>query len=213
MTAKKPPLGAFAHWPRKPCDRALLPDMNDAAIAAVDRWEAVKGVPPEISKILGADAKLRYAIPGHIVPISGGPGPSRCDVFALVETENGVGAIGIFATDDGFDVTVRDWLNGGVVDGKGRLGVVCRTLEIQAQQTEELRYQLLHRMAAAIIKADKRAKFVGLIIQSFSQGQKGLEDFKDFCRLLGAEDVLPGKPFWVTRPSGRRILLGWADTP
>ena len=213
MTAKKPPLGAFAHWPGKPCDRALLPDMNDAAIAAVDRWEAVKGVPPEISEILGADAKLGHAIPGEIVSIPGGPGPSRCDVFALVETENGVGAIGIFATDDGFDETVRDWLNGGVIDGKGRLGVVCRTLEIQAQQTEELRYQLLHRMAAAIIKADERAKFVGLIIQSFSQGQKGLEDFKDFCRLLGADDVVPGKAFWVTRPSGRRILLGWADTP
>lgn len=213
MTAKKPPLGAFAHWPRKPCDRALLPDMNDAAIAAVDRWEAAEGVPPEISGILGADAKLGHAIPGEIVPIPGGPGPSRCDVFALVKTENGVGAIGIFATDDGFGETVRDWLQGGVIDGEGRLGVVCSALEVQAPQTEELRYQLLHRMAAAIIKADQRAKFVGLIVQSFSREQKGLEDFRAFCELLGAKDVVPGKPFWVTRQSGRRILLGWADTP
>ena len=212
MTAKKSPLGAFAHWPRKPCDRALLPEMNDAALSVVDLWEAAKGMPPEISEILGADAKLGHAIPGEIVPIPGGPGPSRCDVFALVGTENGVGAIGIFATNDGFDATVRDWLTGGVIDGKGRLGVVCNALEVQAQQTEELRYQLLHRMAAAIIKADKRAKFVGLIVQSFSQEQKGFEDFEAFCVALGAKDVLPGKPIWVTRPSGLKILLAWVDS-
>ena len=188
--------------------------MNDAALAAVDRWEAVKGVPPEISEILGADAKLGYAVPGLIVPIPGDPGPSRCDVFALVEIEKKVGGIGVFATDDGFGETVRDWQKGVAADGKGRLGTVCRTLEVQAQQTEGLRYQLLHRMAAAILKADeRRAKFVGLIVQSFFHEQKGLEDFKAFCALLGAEEVEPGKPYWVTRPKGRRILLGWADSP
>ena len=214
MSAKKAPLGAFAHWPRQPCNRAWLPEMNDAALAAVDRWEAVKGVPPEISEILGADAKLGYAVPGLIVPIPGDPGPSRCDVFALVEIEKKVGGIGVFATDDGFGETVRDWQKGVAADGKGRLGTVCRTLEVQAQQTEGLRYQLLHRMAAAILKADeRRAKFVGLIVQSFFHEQKGLEDFKAFCALLGAEEVEPGKPYWVTRPKGRRILLGWADSP
>ena len=60
------------------------------------------GAPPEISEILGADAKLRYAVPGLTVPIPGDPGPSRCDVFALVEIEKKVCGIGVFATDDGF---------------------------------------------------------------------------------------------------------------
>ena len=216
MSTEKAPLGAFAHWPRQPCDRALLREMNDAAISAVDRWEVAKGLPAEISDILGADAKLGYAVPGLRVTIPGDPGRSRCDVFALVEIENRHGGIGIFATDDGFDETVRDWQKGGVVaEGKGRLGTVCRLLEVQPQQTEELRYKLLHRMAAAILKADdRRTKFVGLIVQSFSHEKKGLEDFKAFCALLGAEDeVEPGKPCWVMRPSGRRILLGWADSP
>ena len=83
--------------------------MDYAAAAAVDRWEATKGVPPEISEILGADVKLGYAALGLAVPIPGDPGPSRCDVLALVEIEKKVCGIGIFATDDGFGETVRDW--------------------------------------------------------------------------------------------------------
>ena len=51
-----------------------------------------------------------------------------------------------------------------------------------------------------------------MIVQLLSREQEGLEDFQDFCAFLGAEALVPGKPFWVTRPSGRRILLGWVDS-
>ena len=186
--------------------------MNDAALAVVDRWESAQGLPPEIFEILGVNAKLGHAKPDLKVALGGGKKPSRCDVFAKVKVENMLGGIAIFATDNGFGKTVRKWQKQRVGKGQGRLSAVCRALELQPQQTHKLRYKLLHRTAAVICELDRVAKFAGLIVQSFSHEQKGFEDFKTFCMLLGAKDVEPGKPCWVTRPSGRRILLGWVDS-
>ena len=186
--------------------------MNDAALAVVDQWEIAQGLPPEISKILGAGAKLGHAKPGLKVALGGGKKPSRCDVFAKVEVESMRGGIAVFATDKGFGKTVRKWQTQREGKGQGRLSAVCRALEVLPQHTHEQRYKLLHRTAAVICELDRVAKFAGLIVQSFSHEQKGLEDFKAFCMLLGAKGVEPGKPCWVTRPSGRRILLGWVDS-
>ena len=213
MSKKRAPLGKFAGWPGKPCDRSLLTDMNPAALAVVDRWESARGLPPEISEILGTDAKMGYAEPRLDVPLDGGSTPSRCDVFAKVEVENMRGGIAVFATDDGFEETVRSWKEDREGEGQERLSAVCSALEVRPEQTQDLRYKLMHRTAAVILKADKRlAKFAGLIVQSFSPEQKGLEDFKAFCMLLGAKDVESDKSFWVKRPSGFKILLAWVDS-
>ena len=185
--------------------------MNDAALAVVDRWESAQGLPPEISDILGAGAKLGHAKPGLKVALGGGRKPSRCDVFAKVEVENMLGGIAVLATDSGFGKTVRKWQKRRVGKGQERLSAVCRALEVRPQQTQHLRYKLMHRTAAVIRSLDRNAKVAGLIVQSFSQEEKGLKDFKAFCKLLGAEDE-PGKRCRVTRPSGLRILLGWVDS-
>ena len=191
--------------------------MNERALIAARRWAAVRGVPPEISQILGADAKVRTAIPGRRVAIPGGRERSRCDVFALVETKHGVGAIGITAkADDGFGQTIAEWQKDRVNGGRARLGALCHTLGTQYPPPPDLRYQPFHRLAAAIYEMDNHchnADFAAMIVQSFSKSQKGFDDFKDFCNLLDASLVLvPGVPFWTTLKSGRRILLGWVDS-
>ena len=56
------------------------------------------------------------------------------------------------------------------------------------------------RTAVVICALDRTAKFSGLFVQSFSQEQKGLNDFKAFCTLLGFKGVELGKPCCVTRP-------------
>ena len=211
MSAKKTSSGEFAKWPSEPYDGVRLLKMNKAALTVVDRWESAQGMPPEISEILGAGAKLGHAEPGLDVALGGGRKPSRCDVFAKVEVENMLGGIAVFATDSGFGKTVRKWQKRRVGKGQERLSAVCRALEVRPEQTQDLRYKLMHRTAAVIRSLDRNAKVAGLIVQSFSQEEKGLKDFKAFCKLLGVEDE-PGKRCWVTRPSGLRILLGWVDS-
>ena len=189
--------------------------MNKAALTAAHRWVTARGVPPEFSKILEAGAKVQTAIPGLKVDIPGGTEPSRCDVFSKVETKHGVGAIGITAkADDGFGQTIAEWQKDRVRRGSARLGALCHTLGTQYPPPLDLRYQPFHRLAAAIYEADARGTdFAAMIVQSFSNSQKGFDDFKDFCKLLDARLVLvPGAPCWTTLTSGRRILLGWVDS-
>lgn len=191
--------------------------MNKAALTAARRWAAARGVPPEFSKILGAAAKVRTAIAGLKVDIPGGKEPSRCDVFAEVKTEDGLGAIGLTAkADDGFGQTIAEWQKDRVNGGRARLSALCHTLGTQYPPPPDLRYQPFHRLAAAIYEMDNHchnADFAAMIVQSFSKSQKGFDDFKDFCNLLDPSLVLvPGVPFRTTLTNGRRILLGWVDS-
>ena len=189
--------------------------MNKPSLDAAHRWAAVRGVPPEISQILESDTKVRIAIPGRRVAIPGGRERSRCDVFALVETKHGVGAIGITAkADDSFGKTIHKWQKDRKGKGRERLGALCHTLGIRNPPPQDLCYQPFQRLAAAIYEADDRnADFAAMIVQSFSKSQRGFDDFKDFCNLLDPSLVLvPGVPFWTTLKSGRRILLGWVDS-
>ena len=187
--------------------------MNKPSLDAAHRWAAVRGVPPEISQILESDTKVRTAIPGLRVGFPDGREPSRCDVFGLVETKHGVGAIGITAKASvGFGESIRKWLDNSEGGRRERLGIICNTLEIRNPPPQDLRYQPFHRLAAAIYEADDRnADFAAMIVQSFSKSQKGFDDFKAFCKLLGAS-LVPGAPCWTTLKSGRRILLGWVDS-
>ena len=157
---------------------------------------------------------MRTAIPGLKVDIPGGEEPSRCDVFADVETEHGTGAIGITAkADDGFGQIIRDWQKDRKGGGRERLSAICHTLETRYPPPLGLRYQPFHRLAAAIYKADDcQAGFAGMIVQSFSSRRTGFDDFKAFCDLLGA-NLVPGTPCWTTtHKSGRRVLLAWVDS-
>ena len=209
MSVKKSPSGGTTAWPWPPHS---IPHMNKTALTAAHRWVTARGVPPEFSQILGAAAKVRTAIPGHDVDIPGGRKPSRCDVFAEIKTEDGIGAIGITAkADDGFGKNIREWQKDRKGRGRERLSAICHTLETQYPPPLDLSYQPFHRMAAAIYEADDRkAGFAGMIVQSFSQRRTGYDEFKAFCMLLGAS-LVPGMPCWTTFPSGRRILLGWVD--
>ena len=209
MSTKKSPSGVSTAWPWPP---HRIPHMNKASLTAAHRWAAARGVPKEFSQILGATAKVRTAIPGHEVDIPGGKKPSRCDVFAEVKTEDGVGAIGITAkANDGFGQTIREWQKDRVGGGRERLSALCHTLGTPYPPPPDLRYQPFHRLAAAIYEADvRKADFAAMIVQSFSSRQKGLDDFKAFCKLLGV-NLVPEKPFRTTL-SGRRILLAWVDS-
>lgn len=189
--------------------------MNKPSLDTAHRWAAVRGVPPEISQILESDTKVRTAIPGLRVGFPDGREPSRCDVFAEVETKHGVGAIGITAKAGvGFGKPISEWRKTVEGGGRERLSILCDALEIRNPPPPDLCYQPFHRLAAAIYEADDRnTDFAAMIVQSFSKSQKGFDDFKDFCNLLDPSLVLvPGVPFWTTLKSGRRILLGWVDS-
>ena len=75
---------------------------------------------------------------------------------------------------------------------------------------DHVRYQLLHRTAAALLEAARfKTDRAAMIVQSFSQEHRWYEDFAAFTALFGIE-ADRGTPLRHILPSGKPLDLGWA---
>ena len=182
-----------------------------SAMAAALSWEAAKGLPPEIAAILGPGAELLLAIPEHKVSLPGGGRASQCDVFALVRTTDGTVAVAIEAkVNEPFGPTVGEWLKGASAGKIARLDAIRSLLGLPDGPLDHLRYQLLHRSAAAVIEATRfGTDHAAMIVQSFSQEHRWLEDFATFAKTLGHE-ARRAAPLQHELPTGQTLILGWA---
>ena len=195
--------------------RALLADPERqwrpgfSAMATARSWLA--GFPPEIAALLGPDATLLEAHPEHKVPMPGRGYPSQCDVFALCRADGNDIALAVEAkVSEPFGPTVAEWLGPAPSENKReRLGTICGWLGA-AEAPGSLRYQLLHRTAAAIVEARRHGlRHAAMIVQSFSPERAWFEDFAAFCGWLGIP-AAPGTAADRTLPDGIMLRLGWA---
>ena len=182
-----------------------------SAMAAARSWEAAGGLPPEFEPILGPGAELIFAIPEHKVPLPGGRRESQCDVFALVRSNGRVVALAVEAkVNETFDKTLGEWLADASAGKRRRLEAICAILGC-GEPPPDVRYQLLHRTAAAVLEADRlNAGAAAMVVQSFSQEHRWFGDFSAFCAFLGLEAGM-SIPLVRRTPNGRDLILGWAS--
>ncbi|MEQ9261142.1 MAG: hypothetical protein RIG84_18805 [Roseovarius sp.] len=182
-----------------------------SAMATARAWEAAKGLPPEVAEILGPGAELLLAIPEHKVPLPGGERPSQCDVFALARQGGAVVAVAVEAkVDEPFDRTLGGWMGAGSPGKRARLAAICEILGC-GTPPDDLRYQLFHRTAAAVIEARRfGAGRAAMVVHSFSPGHRWFEDFAAFCAFLGLGAPERGRGYVLPLPEGRTLTLGWA---
>jgi hypothetical protein len=197
-------------WQRLLADPAKHWRAGYSAMAAARAWEATGGLPPEFESILGAGAELIFAIPEHKVPLPGGRRDSQCDVFALVRSNCRVVALAVEAkVNETFDKTLGEWLADASAGKRRRLDAICEILGC-GEPPSDLRYQLFHRTAAAVLEAERlNAGAAAMVVQSFSQEHRWFEDFSAFCAFLGLEAEM-SVPLVRQTPSGRDLILGWA---
>lgn len=177
-------------------------------------WERAGGLPAEVAALLGPGARALLAIPEHKVPLPGRGYPSQCDVFALVRRESGTCALAVEAkVREPFDRTLDEWLGDAPGPGKReRLAGLCALLGAGAPPGH-LRYQLLHRAAAAVIEAERfGTQAAAMVVQSFDPGRAWFEDYAAFCAWLGLA-AEPDRAAERATPSGRPLILGWASCP
>lgn len=143
-------------------------------MAAALSWEAAGGLPPEIASLLGPDAELLLAIPEHKVELPGGRRPTQCDVFALARAGGEVIVVSVEAkVSEAFGPAVGDWLSPESPGKRERLAHICALLGLAGEPPAHIRYQLLHRTAAAVIEAERfNAARAAMIVQSFSQDHR-----------------------------------------
>lgn len=175
-------------------------------------WESANGLPPEISRLFGGDAELLLALPEHKVDLPGGSRPSQTDLFALVRWDGRTVALAVEGkVDEPFGPTVGEWLD-GASDGKRlRLEYLCGVLGLRSNGLPNLRYQLLHRAASAVIEADRfKTDEAAMIVHSFSQTSAWFESLEAFAGRLGVS-AQKDRLATTTLPNGRIFHLAWAS--
>jgi hypothetical protein len=184
-------------------------------------WLAANGLPPEVSSLLASSAiealsavEPLFIIPEHkvILPPSSGH-PSQNDVFVLGKGKDG-GLVSIVVegkVSEAFGPTLAEW-NQEASQGKTiRLDFLKDLLSLPKDLPPGIRYQLLHRLASAVIEASHfGAKHAVMIVQSFSQSHEWLTDFEAFLALFGAEAHVGSlAPLYNAGPVS--VFAGWAQ--
>jgi hypothetical protein len=180
-------------------------------------WHFNEGFPAEIGHIFAnsdfaifREAELLLAIPKHKVPLPGGGTPSQNDLFVLAKGVGQLIAIAVEGKVAGpFGPLVVDVFRTPSDDKNSRLAFLCKTLGLKPDRIQPIRYQLLHRLASAVIEAEKfNARNALMLVHSFSPTDEGFIDFQKFADLYNAKTE-PDKIVSVGRVNNIDLYLGW----
>jgi hypothetical protein len=180
-------------------------------------WEAANGFPPEVSTALASakDGLLQqatpfFAVPEYEVPLPGGHRASQTDLMVFGRAEGGAFAVAVEGkVAESFGPTLGEWDRTGSAGRQERWSYLCRELVLSEGQPESLRYQLFHRAASALIAARQvHARLAVLLVHSFSEKDVGLDDFRAWTRLFGAEPAV-GEVALLRSQSDISLYCGW----
>jgi hypothetical protein len=194
------------------------------ALATV--WFGANGVPPSVQALFDSHEAFRGAVLVDAILEretdlrDGIRGASHTDVLAVL----GIGPrLAVAAVegkvDETFGSLVSEWtgperrdVGEKQVDDKHiRLDRLLKVLGVAQEDAAPLRFQLLHRSAAALYEAERyRAPMALMLVHSFSSKQSGWKDFERFCSAMNAaKDPGPGRILGPKRCAGRDLYLGW----
>lgn len=182
-------------------------------------WEQADGFPPEIASLFSQSGvpsfqqvELLLAFPEYQVSLPGGKRPSQNDLFVLARGADGhLIAITVEGkVSEPFGPTLEEWSVSQSQGKKERLEFIRQSLGVNSEFPPQIRYQLLHRTASAIIEATRfNARSAVMLVHSFSQDDLWFEDFQAFIRLFGVE-AQPNRLFWLKERHGISLYTGWA---
>jgi hypothetical protein len=186
-------------------------------------WEVAarrqRGLPEAVERLLDthpatSGARLLFGVPEHRVSLPGGSRASQTDLWAVLRAEEGWISLAVEAkAREPFGPTVNEWLRESTPGKRTRLAALCQTLGLQQPVHEsEIRYQLFHRAASAVIEASRiGARTALLLVQNFYADSTSWSDFESFVDLLGAKACRNGI-CEVSCPGVERLLFAWVDS-
>ncbi|MFC1532808.1 DUF6946 family protein [Thermodesulfobacteriota bacterium] len=180
-------------------------------------WQEAEGFPDSINKVF---TETTYPIfkgitpliilPEYQVPLLGGSRPSQSDIFVLAYSNEGLITIAVEGkVEETFGPTLSEWLKKSSEGKRVRLEFIREQLELTEESLDNIRYQLLHRTASALIEAKWfHASSTVMLIHSFSQDKTWFDDYNEFVMLF---DKI-GKPESVTfigKKNGIDLYCAW----
>lgn len=182
-------------------------------------WELAKGFPPEVALLFGTSgveflrvAEPLLAIPEHQVPLPGSErAPSQTDLFVLARACGKLIAVAVEGkANESFGPTMAEWMRDASPGKRERIAYLKSVLGLSGAFPDELRYQLLHRAASALIEAQRfGAAAAVFLVHSFVKDSASVKDFDAFLTLFGAHHD-PGTLAQLGSPGGVQLFAGWA---
>jgi hypothetical protein len=175
-------------------------------------WQENNDFPEEVKLIFSnsrisafQNVELVVAFPEYKVPLPGGIRPSQNDKKQLIS----IAVEG--KVSESFGELISDWKNR---DGGGkqiRLQFLCNTLGLEVLKINNIRYQLLHRAASAIIEASRfNAQIAVMLVHSFSTSNEWFDDYQSFLALFGKKGKLNCLTF-AKKIGNIKLYLGWVE--
>ena len=180
-------------------------------------WEEARGFPNSVVKVFSEAGYPVFkkllpllALPEYQVPLPGGSRPSQNDIFILARSDIDFVTIAVEGkVNEPFGPTVADWLKNASSGKKVRLEFLQDLLGLGAQPLDEIRYQLLHRTASALIEARwYNASSAVMLVHSFSQEHAWFEDYNEFLGLFDRA-AEPDSVTFVGEKGGIDLYLSW----
>ena len=183
-------------------------------------WEHSDGFPLEFQKLFSSsknpavhELELLLGIPEYQVDLPGGRRPSQNDLFVLARAKD-CQLVSIMVegkVSEPFGDTLEIWLKDASEGKKKRLEFLCDTLGLLSMPPLNIRYQLLHRTASAIIEAKRfNARYAMMIVHSFSSVHKWYSDYQDFLHLFGLASK-PNELIEIKESEGIQLFTGWVS--
>lgn len=203
-----PHLGKPTHWKQ-----------GRSAKAVADSWFRANDIPLAIRTVLDQAPELRGAelVDAWLercTDLSDRRGSaSQTDLLAVLGIGDELAVMAVEAkVTESFGPLVSEWIGDGSEGKEDRLRRLCGLLGLDRGSVGDLRYQLFHRTAAAILEARRyRGKKAVLMVHSFCDDATGLPDFLGFFERMGARgagrDAL-SEPVVV---GGLTLWVGWTS--
>lgn len=179
-------------------------------------WQKADGIPGKVKQVFAntkcielKDVEMLFGIPEYKVVLPRGR-ESQNDLFVLARTDKEIFPIMVEGkVNESFGPLVIEWKESMSDGKKERLEYLCKLLNLTNKNIDNIRYQLLHRTASAIITADKyHCNTAMVLIHSFSQLNKSFKDYTDFTNLYNLKAQLDGIIGPVTL-NGVKVYWGW----
>ena len=179
-------------------------------------WEDADGFPPEIARTLKqnpafAGIKPLLVFPEWRVSLPGGSRPSQNDAWVLAKADDQLVSIAIEGkVAESFDKTLGEWKKDASQGKDIRLAFLQQQLGLSAPIPDDVRYQLLHRAASAVVEARRfNASHAVMLVHSFHPDNLWFQDdFLKFLALFGAKANVD--QLVTVSPAGSLPLhMGW----
>lgn len=215
------PSDGTCSWRARLAEPSLHWKREASAMELAVSWELAartpRGLPESVSRVLDMhpstrDARLLFGVPEHLVPLRGGSRASQTDLWAVLRVDDGWLSVAVEGkAREPFGPTINEWLRESTPGKRSRLEALCEALRVRPTESSELRYQLFHRSASAVLEASRiGARSAMMLVQNFYPASVAWQDFKLFVDLFGATACRDGI-CEAHCPGVERLLFAWVD--